>query len=128
MADIPLVSPQLLTLRAADDPICRVAEIIAELAHPLSEPIVPELPEADGVPAVTHRARIPPALMPGVRQGTHHPGLRPPRALEGDRGPAGGLNPVGPGTQQGTHRLGAPTPADGHLGRIGDGGNEKKSE
>ncbi len=128
MADIPLISPQLLTPRAADDPICRVAEIITEVPHSAAKPIVPELPESDRMSVIAHRARIPPALMPGVRQGTHHPGLRPPRALEGDRGPAGGLNPVGPGTQQGTHRLGVRAPADGHLGRIGDGGNEKKSE
>ena len=82
MADIPLVSPQLLTLRAADDPICRVAEIIAELAHPLPQPIIPELPEADGMPAVTHRIPLPSALMPGVRQGARDPGIRPARPPE----------------------------------------------
>ena len=82
MADIPPVSPQLLTSCAADDPICRVAEIITEVAHAFSEAIVPELPESDSMSVITHRIPLPPALEPGVRQRPRDPWVRPARTAE----------------------------------------------
>jgi len=82
MADIPPVSPQLLTPRAADDPICRVTEIITEIPHALSEAIVPELPESDRPSVIAHRIPLPPALEPGVCQRARDPGIRPARSPE----------------------------------------------
>lgn len=75
----PAADIKTLPLGGSDDSARRGGDIKSEIPHATSEAVIPELPESDSPPGGVNNARIPPALPPGIRQGTAHPTVAPAR-------------------------------------------------